>query len=194
MNEVKSEKKISAGVIVLIISLIALLVGCIGFISYDKFLNGNNNSFQVEKLYSNFSNNLKLKMNEKYDDYKYNVSTINSKIISQWYEVRLNKNGTLYIKYEKENSNKKIAEQVLSFYLINSGQDERKTLFFIKYDGTVSSAEIEVENSDSIKIENNIYNLKNIVSIVEGTFGNEFSGVNGPIFIDIEGNIYSYNF
>ena len=55
MNEVKSEKKISAGVIVLIISLIVLLVGCIGFISYDKFLNGNNNSFQVEKLYSNFS-------------------------------------------------------------------------------------------------------------------------------------------
>ena len=194
MNEVKSEKKISAGVIVLIISLIVLLVGCIGFISYDKFLNGNNNSFQVEKLYSNFSNNLKLKMNEKYDDYKYNVSTINSKIISQWYEVRLDKNGTLYIKYEKENSNKKIAEQVLSFYLINSGQDERKTLFFIKHDGTVSSAEIEVENSNSIKIENNIYNLKNIVSIVEGTFGNEFSGVNGPIFIDIEGNIYSYNF
>ena len=194
MNEVKSEKKISAGVIVLIISLIVLLVGCIGFISYDKFLNGNNNSFQVEKLYSNFSNNLKLKMNEKYDDYKYNVSIINSKIISQWYEVRLDKNGTLYIKYEKENSNKKIAEQVLSFYLINSGQDEIKTLFFIKYDGTVSSAEIEVENSNSIKIENNIYNLKNIVSIVEGTFGNEFSGVNGPIFIDIEGNIYSYNF
>ena len=76
MNEVKSEKKISAGVIVLIISLIVLLVGCRGFISYDKFLNGNNNSFQVEKLYSNFSNNLKLKMNEKYDDYKYNVSTI----------------------------------------------------------------------------------------------------------------------
>lgn len=99
MNEVKSEKKISAGVIVLIISLIVLLVGCIGFISYDKFLNGNNNSFQVEKLYSNFSNNLKLKMNEKYDDYKYNVSIINSKIISQWYEVRLDKNGTLYIKY-----------------------------------------------------------------------------------------------
>ena len=44
MNEVQNEKKVSTGVVVLITLLVVLLVGCISFIVYDKFIKKENNN------------------------------------------------------------------------------------------------------------------------------------------------------
>lgn len=44
MNEVQNEKKVSTGVVVLITLLLVLLVGCISFIVYDKFIKKDNSN------------------------------------------------------------------------------------------------------------------------------------------------------
>ena len=44
MNEVQNEKKVSTGVVVLITLLLVLLVGCISFIVYDKFIKKENSN------------------------------------------------------------------------------------------------------------------------------------------------------
>lgn len=44
MNEVQNEKKVSTGVVVLITLLVVLLVGCISFIVYDKFIKKDNSN------------------------------------------------------------------------------------------------------------------------------------------------------
>lgn len=44
MNEVQNEKKVSTGVVVLITLLLVLLVGCISFIVYDKFVKKENSN------------------------------------------------------------------------------------------------------------------------------------------------------
>lgn len=47
MNEVQNEKKVSTGVVVLITLLVVLLVGCISFIVYDKFVKKENSNPMV---------------------------------------------------------------------------------------------------------------------------------------------------
>ena len=47
MNEVQNEKKVSTGVVVLITLLLVLLVGCISFIVYDKFVKKENSNPMV---------------------------------------------------------------------------------------------------------------------------------------------------
>ena len=44
MNEVQNKKKVSTGVVVLITLLVVLLVGCISFIVYDKFIKKENSN------------------------------------------------------------------------------------------------------------------------------------------------------
>lgn len=44
MNEVQNEKKVSTAVVVLITLLVVLLVGCISFIVYDKFIKKDNSN------------------------------------------------------------------------------------------------------------------------------------------------------
>ena len=44
MNEVQNEKKVSTGMVVLITLLVVLLVGCISFIVYDKFIKKENSN------------------------------------------------------------------------------------------------------------------------------------------------------
>ena len=66
-------------------------------------------------------------------------------------------------------------------------------LYFINEDGTVGKADTEYRMNDNISVIKDI-GYKNIVSIISGTFGDEFTGYHGPIFIDINGKIYSEAF
>ena len=62
----------------------------------------------------------------------------------------------------------------------------RQVLYFIKNDGTVGMANVELGALDKkIEIENNYKGYKNIVNILEGTSG----GGSYAMFIDIDGNI-----
>ena len=66
-------------------------------------------------------------------------------------------------------------------------------LYFINEDGTVGKADAEYRMNNEISVIKDI-GYKNIVSIISGTFGDEFTGYHGPIFIDINGRIYSEAF
>ena len=86
----------------------------------------------------------------------------------------------------------KIADNVLSFYVINTGQDIGNNVYFINQDGTVGSADTEYGINSTITINNNL-GYKNIVAVVSGSFNYDPTGARGPIFIDINGNIFSEN-
>lgn len=81
----------------------------------------------------------------------------------------------------------------MSFYAIDYGQDFANALCFIKDDGTVGSAQTEygaVGPSGKIEIDNDL-GYRNIVTIINGIFGGGEGGGHGPIFIDINGKIFS---
>lgn len=119
-------------------------------------------------------------------------------IVVEGYDIRLEKDGNLYVEYMENNLNEmygkyKISDNVLSCYVINTGQDVGNTLYFIKDDGTVGSANTEyglVDDYKEITVTNDL-GYKNIVTILPAVFSNEYTGARGPIFVDISGNIFS---
>lgn len=203
----------NTGLIILVVILSLLVVGLGGFVIYDKVLtdntfeNNDNNNEVVNKQdketnsnnsYELFSKNLKSQFS-KYDDNNQNYLYVNTDVVQEGYEVYLTKNQTLFVKYfNKELNNKygeyKIADNVLSFNVVSVGQGGGNMLYFINEDGTVGSAATEygIGTNNQITIKKDI-GYKNIISVISGTFGDGFSGVHGPIFIDINGNIFSEN-
>lgn len=203
----------NTGLIICIVILSLLVVGLGGFIIYDKVLNNknieknqNNNEVVNNQNQENSSNNSyelfskKLKSQfSKYDDNNLNYMHVNSDIVEDGYEVYLTKNQSLFVRYFNSRLNAKlgeykIADNVLSFNVVAAGQGGGNTLFFINEDGTVGSADTEygIETNNQITIKKDIGH-KNIISIISGTFGDEYTGFEGPIFIDINGNILSDN-
>lgn len=205
---------------VLIISVVILsllVVGLGGFIVYDKVLtdnpienNDNNNKVvnnqdketNPSNSYELFAKNLKSQFS-KYDinyqnnSYVQNNLHVESEVVPEGYEVYLTDNQTLFVKYFNKDLNAKygeykIADNVLSFNVVAVGQGGGNMLYFINEDGTVGSADTEygIGTSNQITIKKDI-GYKNIISVISGSYRDEYSGtgVNGPIFIDINGNI-----
>ena len=117
----------------------------------------------------------------------------NNMIDVKYYDVELNPEGELkVIYYSNDNSSdsKFIANDVLNYYIIHYGNGGYKGLYFIYKDGTVGFANIEQAymNKEDITLKN-IDNVKNIVTIVQGSFSDGMSGYRGPIYIDIDGNM-----
>ena len=107
------------------------------------------------------------------------------------YDVVL-KNGKLTVNYKDEELKATfgkeylIAKDVWNFEMIYIGNGGFRQLYFIKEDGTVGMADIELGAiSKNIEITS-VENMKNITNILEETTG----GASGPIFIDIDGKIY----
>ena len=102
------------------------------------------------------------------------------------------KNGKLTVNYKDEELKATfgkeylIAKDVWNFEMIYIGNGGFRQLYFIKEDGTVGMADIELGAiSKNIEITS-VENMKNITNILEETTG----GASGPIFIDIDGKIY----
>ena len=117
----------------------------------------------------------------------------NNMIDVKYYDVELNPEGELkVIYYSKDNSSdsKFIANDVLNYYIIHYGNGGYKGLYFIYKDGSVGFANIDQAymNNEDITIKS-IDNVKNIVTIVQGSFSDGLSGHRGPIYIDIDGNM-----
>ena len=115
-----------------------------------------------------------------------------------WYQVSLQSNGNLSLSIGDEELNakygtKSLVKNVLAFYIIDVGQDEWHSIYFINEDGTVGSAYVDpviFNGTGKIEIKKNISTrLKNIVSIINGTTGNGYC----PLFIDIDGNVIDIN-
>lgn len=173
------------------------VLGLWGFIVYDKLLkensignvddnNLNNDSINNEEennenSYKIFSEKLKDQVS-KYDSKNQNYQYIKNDIVKNGYIIYINEKDSLFVKYFDKNLNDKygdykIDDNVLSFYVINVGQDVGNMLYFINNDGTVGSADTEygigIENEIMIKKD---IGYKNIVSIVNGIFGDGYSG------------------
>ena len=200
-------KEKNTRLIILSIILFLLVIGLSGYIVCEKFLfdknienneeindiTKNNNNYQI------FAENLKKQLS-KYDSNNKSYQLIDSGVVKDGYEVYLDYQGNLFIKYFDKLLNDKygeykIADNVLNFYIINVGQEKGYILYFINEDGTVGSADVEygIINDNNITIKKDI-GYKDIVSIVSGIFGDGYSGIHAPIFIDINGNVFTDNF
>ena len=105
------------------------------------------------------------------------------------------KEFTKYYDNELNTKYQKIADNILSFFVIETGNGGCNTLYFINTDGTVGQANVEtfLANNDGtgeITINKNIKNLKNIVYITSAINNATASATSNPIFIDINGNMY----
>lgn len=206
----KEKKKIRCSYALLVVILFATVCFLTDYIVIERKMNqcncskcevttnnGGNDELSVveenkDTIYSNFANKMISERGSKFGQYSSSYVDVNSEIVGK-YSVSLLNNGSLMIHYSNESESRMISNNVLSFYLINTGQNTGKTLFFIKEDGTVSKASIEYGYSadSDIKIDDNVNNLKNIVSIIPGSFSEDgVTGVRGPIFIDIYGKMY----
>ena len=189
----KEKKGIRCSYAVLVIILFAALCFVVDYSVIDRKLNRCDHSDSSNKIdYSEYSNKVKSQRSSMSDQGVSIMSGIENSLVGD-YIVRLSKDGLLSIEYSNESSVRNISSNVLSYYLINTGQDIGKTLFFIKEDGTVGEASIEYGYSadSDIEIEDNINGLKDIVTILDGSYSEGESGSHGPIFIDISGNMYS---
>lgn len=204
----------NSGLKFLITFLVLLVLGLSAFIVYDKCFKkqdkciidsssvnpkettgkSESKSSDLAVSYSNFANKMKSersKFNDSYSSGQY----VNS-CVEGGYTVSLSSDGKLYVKYHNDNINSKygnirgnfdVADKVLSFYVVPYGQGGCNGLYFINEDGTVGMADIEYSamNMNDISINKNI-GFKNIVSVISG----DFYLAAGPIFVDIEGNMY----
>ncbi len=107
------------------------------------------------------------------------------------YDVVL-ENGRLTVNYKDEELKATfgkeylIANDVWNFEMIYIGNGGFRQLYFIKEDGTVGMADIELGAINKNIEITSVENMKNITNILEETTG----GASGPIFIDIDGKIY----
>ena len=158
---------------------------------------GTTEADNTENDYQIFAKNLKSQLS-RYDENNLNRQFVNNDNVRYPYTVYLNENGSLFVKYSNSELNAKygdykISDDVLSFYVIETGNGGMSLLYFINGDGTIGSADVEfVSDSNQITVKKDL-GYKNIVSIVSGSFGDGYSGAQGPIFIDINGNIFSEN-
>lgn len=198
---------------IVIVILLILVLGLAGYLGYDKFLSaktvenasdntnseiaGTTEADNTENDYQIFAKNLKSQLS-RYDENNLNRQFVNNDNVRYPYTVYLNENGSLFVKYSNSELNAKygdykISDDVLSFYVIETGNGGMSLLYFINGDGTIGSADVEfVSDSNQITVKKDL-GYKNIVSIVSGSFGDGYSGAQGPIFIDINGNIFSEN-
>lgn len=191
----KEKKGIRCSYAVLVIILLAALAFVVDYSVIDRKLNRCEHSDLSSTIdYSEFSNKVKSQRSSMSDQGVFIMSGVQDSLVGD-YIVRLSRDGLLSIEYSNESSVRNISDNVLSYYLINTGQDIGKTLFFIKEDGSVSKVSIEYGYSafSDIEIEDNVNGLKNIVTILEGSYSEGLSGSHGPIFIDILGNMYFIN-
>ena len=195
-------EKSSLGYVILV-GFLCLVLGVLGgYILSDKVLTKCAEPVKVEDskvdnvdTYQEFSTKLKSELS-RFNSSDMAYQNVYSSIVGN-YSVYLNEKGSLYVKYFNNDLNSKygdykIADGVLSFYIVPSGQGGGNVLYFINEDGTVGSADVEYGANSNITIKGDL-GYKNIVSVVSGGFGMEFSGAFGAIFIDIDGNMLNAN-
>ena len=118
---------------------------------------------------------------EKWTKDKYNRQTFS--VLDKWYSVAITSNLELVYSFG-ETKDQKIADNVVSFYTIHTGNGAYKSLYFITTDGKVHSANIETFLYENSTLEVKDLEFKNIIEVKQGT-----STAAIPIYIDIDGNV-----
>lgn len=191
---------------IFIIILSFIVVGLLGFIVYDNFFASNSKQGKVEKCkcvvkkdtktaeerYKDYLDNLKVSINRTYIDnggentYSLpiiNTSRVENTMLSEVYNIKIDKNLELTIDSDSLN-NYKIADNVLSYYIIHTGNGGFSSLYYITTEGKVFIADVENAIYNKTTIQTKEIDVKNIVEIKEGS-----STAGFPMFVDIDGNI-----
>lgn len=97
------------------------------------------------------------------------------------YNIKLNKEGVLYVE------DKKLDTGVVVFYSLLVGNGGFESLYYVKEDGTLYTAgySYDMYSGEEVKVKK--LDFKNIVSVIPG----KALTASYPIFIDIDGNVYS---
>ena len=211
-SEINGKKNNSTKIIIVVLSV--LLIGALGFICYDKFINKEKspvppstsistpapstttNSTDSDSLYKLFSDNLKKKiLNWSLRSYlaEDGIFYNDNKEVS--YKIILTNKMELIMVFDDEEYKSKygeimLAKDVISFKTAMSGPGGYENIYFINSDGTVGEAipwEIDSKNK-KVPVTKHISNLKNIVSIVQVSY-QELGYMKEPAAIDIDGNL-----
>ena len=139
---------------------------------------------RYQKYLSNLKNNIMKKLGT-HDGFYY-------------YGKNIDKNLTIELKNDLNleinlADDKKTISNVVNFYVTESGNGGCKSVICIKADGTITDVVLPCSDEDKMKVLENTSDYKNIVQIINGNFSDGYSGVADPIFIDIDGNMYSSN-
>lgn len=183
---------------------IGIVIGVIGlgslFFSLDVYSNNANNDSTTNNngsnsgKYTEFVNNLKKSLESN----KTNSVIVDSSCVDGTYTVSLQDNK-LNLEYSNTNLHEKygkylVSSDVVSFFVVETGQGGCNTIYFINSDGSVSLIESEYfllnnGGNDILSVNHNIKNLKDIV-YVTGYVNVDGPGMAGALFVDINGNIY----
>lgn len=231
MEEVK-KKKGNKGFVVFLIVLILLLLGCLGFGAYKYAeLNNDYNELSIDRkkvedeLNKQKEDNKKITEASQTNDYSVFVNKMKEERTKLFntkdtdndfsdhlrtyaknedYMIYLTKDGNLQLYIDNKKTD--IDKNVILFRVVFTGNGAYKTLFYVKEDGNVYSANVEeVVNDHKKMIIKKQTKPSKIVSIMPGSStdvvkdnnGNVVQGGGGaahPFFIDINGNIYSYEY
>ena len=210
------EKKKGTGLVIFLV-LVILAMG--GFITYDKVLkdkyfskdsdeskevennkednktkdNNNTKEKTADEMYEEYLENFKKSYGTKINEERTMIVFGKMALSEANYSYEITKDKELYIDIDYTGKFK-IDSNVINMFLIDVGQSGMAALYYIKNDGNLYKfiaddfEDKEVAEWNSIKGKK--VNLKNIVSVNQTIFGKE-SSARGPIFIDIEGNIYT---
>lgn len=183
---------------------IGIVIGVIGlgslFFSLGVYSNNANNDSTTNNngsnsgKYTEFVNNLKKSLESN----KTNSVIVDSSCVDGTYTVSLQDNK-LNLEYSNTNLHEKygkylVSSDVVSFFVVETGQGGCNTIYFINSDGSVSLIESEYfllnnGGNDILSVNHNIKNLKDIV-YVTGYVNVDGPGMAGALFVDINGNIY----
>ena len=119
------------------------------------------------------------------------------------YYIDLVSDGTLNLGINGKNT--EVANNVLLYRIVYLGNGAFKSLFYITEDGSVYTANVEEVVYSQAKLKSTKQkSAKEIVAIIPGGSGEVYKDEKGrtqsgpgaahPFFVDINGNIYSYNY
>lgn len=115
------------------------------------------------------------------------------------YGLQLDGEGHLYVQLDPTlksafnigQDSYKIADYVLSFYVVPVSQGGGHDIYLVRDNGTVTKVNIDYSiHNKSILVEDNYHNLNNIVSVVSGTETDGIASTSIALFIDFNGTIH----
>ncbi|MBQ3021556.1 MAG: hypothetical protein IJD92_04975 [Bacilli bacterium] len=206
-------KENNKGFIWLINILFVVVFGLMGFIVYDKMLNVQKETDNIneieEKVKTTEDRFNKYIINYK-NTYKTNSSNKNTYILNYVispnpesvsndveYYITLDKNNNLYLtSKEKETPNiahELISKDVMQYYVIEDPLTGDKTVYYITFKGEVYKSNLAnvVYKDDKSLIKFEKLNMKYIINILDYKIEQSAEVSNNlPLFVDIDGNTY----
>lgn len=189
--------------------LLMLVVGLASYIAYDKLKENNvikdkekNEEIVVtaDTLYQDFLKKTKKAREENNGieidglriSFKSNYINILEDGTIQKLNFELLNNGLFYCNFitEEESLRIKISEKILMYFVINDEDNEGYEVYMLKENGEIYyTFGLEKKTEVSVLKEDK---AKNIIHIYNSNYSTESLNTYGPVFVDIEGNMYGY--